>query len=100
MGLLKKSRKNAVYTKHTFEDVWCSVCRSEESRYTTRSDVEDYVCGLCIAYEVRRTELESTQMVETIKEERSSYPRGWHRRKKFVAGDGKVYERGKLVEAS
>lgn len=98
MGILKKRRKNAKYVKHTFESVWCSRCNSDDSEYRTSSNVVDYICGLCIAREFRRTELKIAAKVESVKEVRASYPRGWHRRKHFVADDGKVYERGKLIK--
>jgi len=74
----------------------CSKCQGAEMEVL--GDVSSVICSDCVQRMVPPPEQ------KTIKAHLDSngekFPRGWHLKKRFVASDGTVYERGKKVGES
>lgn len=65
----------------------CSNCQQEEIEVT--GDVSRVICSICVQRMV------PPPVVKQVAKKKTSFPRGWHFMKRFVAPDGTVYERGK-----
>lgn len=93
--MANKRNKKKKYRVHTKEQVWCSVCKTNSVMST--SDVLEIICGDCVAWELYREELQERSVEKEDKLAKSKYPRGWHRRKLYVAPDGVEYTFGKKI---
>lgn len=91
---LKRRKVTAKAIKHSqqvarMSNQWllCSKCQQEELEVA--GDVSAVICSTCVQRMV------PPPVVKLIVKKKSSFPRGWHFMKRFVAPDGTVYERGK-----
>jgi len=68
----------------------CRMCLQEEVE--VGPDISAVTCSTCVQRMVPPPEIKVAAKIANGHED---YPRGWHLRKRFVATDGTVYERGK-----
>ena len=97
MKILKRRRTTAKTIAHAQKFInkgpqWllCSKCLADE--VLVGADVSSVICADCVQRLVPAPEV---KVPKKIAEGHGEFPRGWHLRKRYVAPDGTVYERGK-----
>jgi hypothetical protein len=74
--------------------ITCNKCG--KSHYDQSMKIEWFTCGTCVQMAMfDPNAVEKTTNLPTDAKGKPGWPRGWHRKKHFVAPDGREYSKGK-----
>ena len=89
----KPGQPQAVRVEQISQWLLCQTCNFEEVE--VGPDISAVICARCVQKLVPAPE-EKKPVIRL----HTGFARGWHLKKRYIAPDGNIYERGKQVEAS